>query len=69
MEQIAITVPYGVVPGQQMKATTPDGRAFMITVPSELSVYIRPPPDSRHQPMPWWYGGAFNFHEPHARGY
>ena len=44
MEQIAITVPYGVVPGQQMKATTPDGRAFMITVPSELSVYIRPPP-------------------------
>ena len=46
MEQIAITVPYGVVPGQQMKATTPDGRAFMITVPSELSVYIRPPPNS-----------------------
>ena len=44
MEQIAITVPYGVVPGQQMKATTPDGRAFMITVPSELSVSAPPPP-------------------------
>ena len=41
MEQIAITVPYGVVPGQQMKATTPDGRAFMITVPSACN---RPPP-------------------------
>ena len=48
MEQIAITVPYGVVPGQQMKATTPDGRAFMITVPSEWSVYIRPPPRFRN---------------------
>ena len=43
MEQIAITVPYGVVPGQQMKATTPDDRAFMITVPSELSVHPPPP--------------------------
>ena len=43
MEQIAITVPYGVVPGQQMKATTPDGRAFMITVPRE-SRAIAPPP-------------------------
>ena len=34
-EQLAITVPYGVVPGQQMKATTPDGRCFMLTVPRE----------------------------------
>jgi len=32
-EQIAIQVPYGVSPGMQMKATCPDGRSFMITVP------------------------------------
>ena len=35
LEQIAITVPYGAVPGQQLKATTPDGRAVMMTVPRE----------------------------------
>ena len=33
MPSIAITVPYGVVPGQMMKASVPDGRTFLVPVP------------------------------------